>query len=247
MAASIRATRVGTIHRDFDVAKFHFVEDYRRLVWKLRLKYPLDEAMSRAVGGGGYEEIGAIHVAAVQYAGLRDGQSLLDLGCGSGRLSSALGKKMAVEYCGLDVVQALLNYAKKKSPPNYRFLLNRSLDLPLPDASVDMAVAFSVFTHLLHHETYIYLQEFKRVVRPGGVVMFSFLEFSEPHHWAQFEATVEVQRTSKLPHLNQFIERSQIAFWCEKLGYASVRFVGSTEAPWATTGSLGQTIAILQR
>lgn len=229
------------------MAKFHFVEDYQRLVWKLRLKYPLDEAMSRAVGGGGYEEMGAIQLAAVEYSGLEDGQSLVDLGCGSGRLASALGQKMSVEYCGLDVVQSLLNYAKKKSPRNYRFLLNRTLGLPLPDASVDMATAFSVFTHLLHHETYIYLEEFRRVVRPKGVIVFSFLEFSEPHHWAQFEATVNVQRSSRLPHLNQFIERSQIIFWCEKLGFAGVRFVGSTEAPWGTTGALGQTIAIVQR
>lgn len=229
------------------MAKFHFVEDYARLVWKLRLKYPLDEAMSRAVGGGGYVHIGAIQAAIVEYAGLRDGQTLVDLGCGSGRLSSALGQKMSIDYCGLDVVKALLKYAKKKAPENYRFILNRSLSMPLPDACADMATAFSVFTHLLHHESYIYLEELRRVTRPGGVVIFSFLEFCEPHHWAQFEATVEVQRTARLPHLNQFIERSQIEFWAYKLGYESVRFVDSSAAPWGTTDALGQTLAVLQR
>lgn len=229
------------------MAKFHFVEDYERLVRRLRWKYSLDEAMSRAVGGGGYERIGQIEAAIVGYAGLKDGQSLLDLGCGSGRLAAALGQKMSIEYCGIDVVKALLKYAKKKSPENYRFILNRSLAVPLPNASCDMATAFSVFTHLLHHESYIYLEELHRVVRPGGVVMFSFLEFSEPHHWAQFEATVEVQRSATLPHLNQFLERSQIELWSGKLGYHDVRFVGSTEAPWGSSAALGQSIAILQR
>ncbi|HEY8681783.1 MAG TPA: methyltransferase domain-containing protein [Rhodanobacter sp.] len=229
------------------MAKFHFIEDYERLVRRLMWKYSLDEAMSRAVGGGGYEQIGQIEAAIVGYAGLRDGQSLVDLGCGSGRLASALGQQMSIEYCGIDVVKALLKYAKKKSPENYRFILNRSLRVPLPDASADMATAFSVFTHLLHHESYIYLEELRRVVRPGGMVVFSFLEFSEPSHWSQFEATVEVQRSATLPHLNQFLERSQIEWWSDKLGYEGVRFVDSSAAPWGTSGALGQSIAILQR
>jgi ubiquinone/menaquinone biosynthesis C-methylase UbiE len=203
--------------------------------------------MSRAVGGGGYEQVGQVEAAIAGYAGLRDGQSLLDLGCGSGRLASALGQKMSIEYCGIDIVKALLKYAKKKSPKNYRFILNRTLGIPLPDAFCDMATAFSLFTHLLHHESYIYLQELHRVVRPGGVVLFSFLEFSEPSQWAQFESTVEVHRTARLPHLNQFIERSQIELWSGKLGYESVRFVGGSDTPWGTAGALGQSIAILQR
>ncbi len=229
------------------MAKFHFIEDYERLVKWLMRKYPLDEAMSRAVGGGGYEHVGQIEAAIVGHAGLRDGQSLVDFGCGSGRLASALGQKMSIEYCGIDVVKALLQYAKKKSPENYRFILNRSLGVPLPDASADMATAFSVFTHLLHHESYIYLEELRRVVRPGGVVVFSFLEFSEPGHWSQFEATVEAQRSSTVPHLNQFLERSQIELWSSKLGYQSVGFIDSTKAPWRTSKALGQSIAILQR
>ena len=39
-----------------------------------------------------------------------------------------------------------------------------------------MILAFSVFTHLLHEESFIYLEDFKRVLKPGGSVVFSFLE-----------------------------------------------------------------------
>ena len=170
-ATFLRIDRIG-------MAKFHFVEDYERLVRRLRWKYSLDEAMSRAVGGGGYEHVGGVEAAIVRHCGLRDGQSLVDLGCGSGRLPAALGKQVSIDYCGIDVVKALLDYARKKAPANYRFILNRSLSVPLPEASFDMASAFSLFTHLLHHESYIYLQELRRVVRPGGQVVFSFLEFS---------------------------------------------------------------------
>jgi predicted RNA methylase len=92
------------------MAKFHFIEDYERLVRRLMWKYPMHEAMSRAVGGGTYEHIGRIEAGIVAYAGLRNGQSLVDLGCGSGRLASALGQLMTIEYCGIAVVKALLRY-----------------------------------------------------------------------------------------------------------------------------------------
>ncbi|HWG11312.1 MAG TPA: class I SAM-dependent methyltransferase [Rhodanobacteraceae bacterium] len=228
------------------MAKFHFVEDYERLVRRLRWKYPIDEAMSLAVGGD-YEAIGLKEAAILQYAGLRDGQSLLDLGCGSGRLAWALGQKMSIDYCGIDIVQSLLKYARKKSPANYRFILNRALSLPLPGASFDMASAFSVFTHLLHHESYLYLEAFHRVLRPGGTVVFSFLEFLEPGHWETFAGTVEAQRSSKLPALNQFIERNQIELWSQKLGYRNADFIAGTASPWGDTGALGQSVAILRR
>lgn len=229
------------------MSQFHFVKDYARLALYLRLTRSRDEAMSIAVGGE-YETFGLREAEILQYAGLRDGQSLLDFGCGSGRLAWALGqKKMSIDYCGIDIVKAFLRYARKKSPSNYRFILSRSLSIPLPDASFDMASAFSVFTHLLHHESYNYLEELHRVVRPGGVVVFSFLEFSEPTHWEMFQYTVRAYRRARLPHLNQYMERSQIELWVEKLGYRNASFVASTDSPWGSIGAIGQSLAILQR
>lgn len=228
------------------MTQFHFVKDYERHVRRLRLRYSRDKAMSLAVGGD-YERMGQKEAAIVAYAGLRDGQSLLDFGCGSGRLAAALQHRMSIEYCGIDVVRSLLKYAKKACPDNYRFILNHSLDVPLPDASVDMCVAFSVFTHLHHHESFIYLEEIHRVVRPGGTVVFSFLEFRQRSHWQQFETTVTALRNRALPHLNQFIERRPIRLWARKLGYEGVSFIDITDAPWGEVGPLGQSLAILQR
>lgn len=228
------------------MTKFHFVRDYGRLALYLRLRYSRDEAMSLAVGGQ-YEQFGLKEAEILQYAGLRNGQSLLDFGCGSGRLAWALGQKMSIDYCGIDIVKAFLRYARKKSPATYRFILNRSFSIPLPSASFDMAAAFSVFTHLLHHESYTYLAEIFRVLRPGGVVVFSFLEFSEPRHWAIFQKTVKVHHEGRLPHLNQFIERSQIELWAKKLGYQNPSFVAGAASPWGSMGPIGQSLAILRR
>jgi ubiquinone/menaquinone biosynthesis C-methylase UbiE len=154
---------------------------------------------------------------------------------------------MRIDYLGIDVVQSLLDYAASRAPAEYRWVLHRQLSVPAPDASADLAVAFSVFTHLLQAETFLYLEDLRRVLRPGGTLMFSFLEFSEPTHWPVFEATVKAQRKSFVPHLNQFIARDQIAVWARSLGFAAPKFVDSTAAPWGTPGPLGQTIALLTR
>jgi len=215
------------------------------LVRDLIASHPLDEAMARAVGGS-YDLIGGIERDALIHAGLRDGMAVVDLGGGSGRLAHALGQRMHIEYFGVDIIEELLRYARTKAPENYRFVLNRALTLPADDASADMACAFSVFTHLLHAETHLYLEDMRRVLRPGGRVVFSFLEFAEPDHWPVFEATVGGQRTSTAPHLNTFVERDAIGLWCRKLGYECEAFIDSGVAPWGGP-SLGQSLAILRR
>lgn len=228
------------------MAQFHFVEDYEKLVAEFVATLPLDEAMARAVGGD-YVRMGQLQYAVLRHLGLRDSQSLIDFGCGSGRLAAALGSHMQIDYLGIDIVQALLDYAATKAPPSYRFILNRALHIPAPDASADMLCAFSVFTHLLHTETHLYLEDIRRVLRPGGRLVFSFLEFASAEHWAVFAASVEAHRVAMLPHLNQFIERSVIDLWCEKLGYTREAFIDGTAAPWGEAGPLWQSIAVLQR
>jgi SAM-dependent methyltransferase len=149
------------------LAQFDFEEDYERHVAHLVKTLPLDEAMSQAVGGSS-AAFGAIERDILRYPGLQNEMSLLDLGCGSGRFAKALGDSMKVGYIVLDVVQPLLDYARSISPPNYRFVLNLALSIPCDTSSIDMACAFSVFTHLLHAETYIYLDDIRAYPETSG-------------------------------------------------------------------------------
>jgi SAM-dependent methyltransferase len=131
---------------------FHFVDDYERHVDQLIRNHPLSEAMSLAVGGY-YEEFSVILAELLVQNGLRDGMTLVDLGCGSGRAAKGISKRVQIEYLGTDVVQRLLDYAAKVCPKHYRFKCHRELSVPAPDSSADMVCAFSLFTHLLHEES----------------------------------------------------------------------------------------------
>lgn len=227
------------------MAQFHFVEDYEKHVAKLLTAYPLDKAMSLAVGGD-YERIGKIAADIMIHAGASDGMSVLDFGCGSGRVASALSKQIEIRrYLGTDVVQSLLNYAATKTPKHFEFVRHRKLSIPAHNGVFDIAYAFSVFTHLLQTEIFIYLVDIARVLKPGGTFVFSFLEFEMDFQWSVFAASVEQQRRSTLPHLNMFTDRSQIKAWAKNAGFAIAEFIDGNTA--IGSAPLGQSVAILNK
>ena len=194
----------------------HFVNAYTARVRDLISTHPIDEAMSLAVGGA-YDEVGRNEAETLCRFGLVDGMTIVDLGCGSGRLAKHLGLIFRdIRYLGVDVVQELLDYAAANSPEHFRFVLNHDLSLPAPDGSVDFVAAFSVFTHLFHEESYIYLQDAVRALRRNGSIVFSFLESA--YGWRIFEDMVDHKRAGNRGHLNMFIERAQIEAWAAHLG-----------------------------
>jgi len=227
------------------MGQFHYVEDYERLVTNLIAAYPMEEAMSRAVGGN-YEEIGLILSEILVQNGLANGMKLIDLGCGSGRAAKAISKRRQIEYLGIDIVQRLLDYAATVCPPHYKFRRSLNLAIDEPDGGADVICAFSLFTHLLHEETYLYLEQTYRCLKPNGKLIFSFLEFSQSSHWDIFSQTVDARRNGTSSHLNMFIERNVIDKWSQSLGFSQPVFVSGTETRW-NGSALGQSIAVLTK
>lgn len=208
---------------------FHFVDDYRNFVRSLIGRYPLPEAMSRAVGGD-YQAIGEIEKQLLIHYGLKPDHTVIDVGCGSGRLAKALVPYLTSgRFLGTDVVQDLLDYARRDCPLSWEFVMVEDIRIPFADDCADFASFFSVFTHLLHQETYCYLLEARRVVRPGGRIVFSFLEF--PHHWTTFEKMYRnVLANEANVHLNMFIGRDAIEAWARHLDLAVVELHAGPEA-----------------
>jgi ubiquinone/menaquinone biosynthesis C-methylase UbiE len=229
------------------MAEYHFVEDYEKHVTHLIAHHPLDEAMSRAVGGetvADYKTIGQIEAQLLRSLGLARGMHLVDLGCGSGRLAAELHGVLDITYVGIDIIQSLLDYAKTKAP-TYQFIRHRDLSIPLSAGSADMICAFSLFTHLLHTETYIYLEEAVRVLKPGGRMVFSFLEFEELAHWDIFVRTKNARKTCN-PPLDMFIERNAINTWATHLDLIVEQFIAGA-GPIGDFPGLGQSAVVLRK
>lgn len=201
--------------------KFHFIEDYRNLVRNLMEQYPLDEAMSRAIGGN-FVAWGQIERQLLIHFGLLPNHTLIDIGCGSGRLAKAMIPYLKNgTYLGTDIVDELLDYAKKDCPFNWQFQNVENISIPYPSKCADFCVFFSVFTHLLPEEIYCYLIEAQRVIKDSGMIIFSFLEYSQ--NWDVFEATYSNILSGKPNvHLNTFIGRDAIECWADRLGLSIV-------------------------
>lgn len=225
------------------MAEFHFVEDYEKHVATLMRNHPIDEAMSLAVGGA-YDIVGRIEAEILIRNGLRDGMRLADIGCGSGRGAVALARRLRIDYDGYDIIQALLEYARSKTPDNYKFHMNRGVKIPAPDATFDYICAFSLFTHLLHEETFIYMRDCHRVLKKGGKLLFSFLEFRMAALWPIFEATVKQYEASTRPHLNMFLEREVIEVFAARIGFKVEKFIDA-DAPVLDEHKLGQSMCVM--
>jgi ubiquinone/menaquinone biosynthesis C-methylase UbiE len=170
--------------------------------------------MKLAVGGE-FEATGLLERQTLIHFGLKRDHYLIDVGCGSGRLALPLTEYLTGRYLGIDIMPELIQYARNLVPrPNWRFEVAEGLSIPEKDNCADAVCFFSVCTHLLHEQSYIYLQEAKRFAKPGGMIVFSFLDFTLPQHWPVFEANVrEVNRG----HLNMFMSKNAIHVWAEHL------------------------------
>lgn len=194
----------------------HFLSSYLKQSKELLETHEEAQAMSLAVGGD-FEAVGALEFCLLKQLGLRPEHSVIDVGCGSGRLANQLKAYLQGTYVGIDVVPELFQYAQRLSArDDWRFYAAPGTTIPEAEASADFITFFSVFTHLQHEETYRYLQAAKRALKPGGNIVFSFLEFRLPIHWFIFENSVKDDRPDKV--LNQFMDRDMILVFAKHLG-----------------------------
>lgn len=136
-----------------------------------------------------YERVGQeFRELFIQYGGLKPGMSMLDIGCGTGRMAVPLteylsghgaywgfdsGKKR-VQWCRdhigakfanfhfehSDVYSKYYNPAGKIQPGDYTF--------PYENEKFDFVILISVFTHMLPEAMLHYMKEITRVLKPGG-------------------------------------------------------------------------------
>ena len=196
----------------------HFVLNHHLQLWWWRLRGASKSAALVQSTGGDYGEIGRLEREIVLRHGLKPDHFLIDIGCGPGRLAYALKDWRTLRYLGTDVVAASLGHAAQTCErTDWKFARVAGLAIPAEDESADFVVFFSVFTHLMHEESFVYLQEAKRVLRRGGRVVFSFLDFTVDKHWHIFEGNVR-RASCRFKSLNVFIDRAALPVWARHLG-----------------------------
>lgn len=127
---------------------------------------------------------------------------IVDVACGYGESLAKLNKCFAPKkLIAMDIDQEMLDESEKKATRNkldnvdYIRCSNSKMDLP--DNSVDMLFCHQSFHHLIYMEEAI--QEYFRVLKPGGVLLFAESTKRYIHSWVirlLFRHPMKVQKTA---------------------------------------------------
>ncbi len=218
-----------------------------------------EEELRREIGGN-FESVGKLEYYLLRSLGLRDDHTVIDVGCGCGRLAAQLAPFPAIRYMGCDVNRTYVEYAQRLvDRKDWKLSGTTGSKIPFPDKVANFVCFFSVFTHLLHEDSYRYLCEAHRVTKPGGHVVFSFLEFLIPSHWDIFQRSVETGKFGLLE--NMFIDRDAIRSWASKAGFEVESICDGDKSHFPipeviiwdggqrmeSNGRLGQSVAVLKK
>lgn len=146
---------------------------------------------------------------------IRNGINILDLGCFIGNWAKTIYEKgYEVSYTGLDCNKFSLAKARNRVP-SYTFthldVFNLSynpqgkfkadeIKLPIGDSSMDLIICHSLFTHLGDFSNATnYLQEIKRVLKPGGSLWITF--FQSPPNPIDYSTKRTVYSTDQIAEL----------------------------------------------
>lgn len=120
----------------------------------------------------------------------------LDFGCGAGRLTRALAGQFELAI-GIDVSDSMIDKARSLNADlrNLEFRENTSERIEsMGDASADFVYSCITLQHIPASLALGYVEEFLRIVRPGGVAAFQFVASTDrswrgrlyallPNHW----------------------------------------------------------------
>lgn len=95
-----------------------------------------------------------------------------DVGCGPGQIAKDLQQR-GLRVIGIDLSPEMVGVALRLTP-GIDFRVGSMTALDLPDGSLAGLTAFYAIVHLEPRELVVAFREFRRVLRPGGLVLLSF-------------------------------------------------------------------------
>jgi ubiquinone/menaquinone biosynthesis C-methylase UbiE len=137
----------------------------------------------------------------VEFVGVRDGENVLDVGCGTGSLSATLARvTQASKIIGIDSSKGFIEYARTQvADPRVTFELGDAQNLPYPDASFDRCMALLAVDHI--PDAPQATTEMRRVTKAAGVLATTMWDRSPANelYGCFWDAVEAIDPTAKRP------------------------------------------------
>lgn len=146
-----------------------------------------------------------IHQIGIQYLCLKGTENILEVGCGDGSMLVNLrrvnhkGRLVGLEINDRIFCESVKAQQKENFQPPIEFIIGSADNLPFPDGSFDIILAFFMLYHMSDIQQV--LREWKRVLKNNGKVLIATAStLNKPKHKV-FKKVVEAMSKTKAPQL----------------------------------------------
>jgi ubiquinone/menaquinone biosynthesis C-methylase UbiE len=147
-----------------------------------------------------------------RYVPKEAGQTILDVGCGTGRFTESLAQYFSTRIIGIDLSIKMLATARENLfDPMIELIQGSAENIPLADKQIGLVFLSMVFHHFQNKEKAIH--EFTRVLKPGGFLCIrnSMKEALDSYMWMRFfpqARQIEFERAPARNSLKELLRAS---------------------------------------
>jgi 2-polyprenyl-6-hydroxyphenyl methylase/3-demethylubiquinone-9 3-methyltransferase len=162
---------------------------------------------------------------------VRDGERVLDVGCGEGRLTEEL-RRAGADVVGIDVAEEPLRRARERGAGLDLRLVDAEGAWPLDDASFDVVWAGEVIEHVA--DTAAWVSEVRRVLRPLGTLLLT-----TPDHGRLPMLRLALSSRARAAHFDprgehlRFYTRGSLRELLEDFRFEQIEVRAAGGPPWA--------------
>jgi SAM-dependent methyltransferase len=167
-------------------------------------------------------------------AAVTTNDDVLEIGCGAGRVGRFLAPHCR-HWTGGDVSQNMLRFAAESLAdlPNVSTVQLNGYDLAgIAERSLDVVYCTGVFMHLDEWERFRYVQDARRVLRPGGRLYVDNFNLLEPEGWALFLELFRMDPLKRPANVSRHSTPQELETYLTRAGYEDVRI--RTGGLWVT-------------
>jgi len=151
---------------------------------------------------------------------IKDGERVLDLGCGPGSFLQVLGEaRPGCSAVGVDIASPQIEFARQNVAPafpdgrvSFRVVEPAPAPLPFEDGSFDVVTCIEVIEHIHPYLAYRMLAEARRVLKPSGRLYVTTPNYRSL--WPLIELGLEYLSPVKYheQHINRFTPNALVKF-----------------------------------